>query len=76
MRKLTASVLAAAILTGGAVSGAAFAAPARHSSLDHVASADRSSSKSRDLRSDLLRHESGSRDRASHAREHTELRDQ
>jgi hypothetical protein len=76
MRKLTASVLATAAITGGILSGAALAAPTpSHSSADHVASVDRSSSKQRESAKGRSLHESANRDRSSQTREHSKTHD-
>jgi hypothetical protein len=69
MRKLTASVLATAVLAGGALTGAALAAPSGSHSSDRVASVDRHAAKHSEAAKDRARHESSSRDRTSHARE-------
>jgi hypothetical protein len=76
MRKLTVSVLGAAAIAGGAFGGAALAAPAAsHSSVDRVASVDRSTSDQRPGAADRSRHESSSRDHGTRVREHRASRD-
>lgn len=69
MRKFTASVLATAVLAGGALTGAALAAPSpSHHFADRAASIDRSSSTQRASSKDRSRHELSSPDRTSHSR--------
>jgi hypothetical protein len=63
MRKLTTTVLATAVLAGGALSGVGAAAPARHGSPEPERHALKHDSASRDTRSHDARSSDSLRDR-------------
>lgn len=75
MRKLTASILATAVLAGGALSGGALAAtPTSHAQGERTSI--NGNATSRDRADNRSRHESTTRDRASHDRAAHEQRAQ